>query len=80
MIQKLDTIALAADLPEHGLLEGDLGSVVLVHGDGRGYEVEFVTLGGETVAVLSLHAEQVRSIAPREIAHARTVGDAPRAA
>jgi hypothetical protein len=80
MIQELDTIALAADLPEHGLLQGDLGTVVLVHRGGRGYEVEFVTLGGETVAVLSLSAEQVRPIGRREIAHARTVGAASDAA
>jgi len=44
--QGLDTVVLAVDLPEYGLIQGDLGTVVLVHGN-RGYEVEFVTLDGE---------------------------------
>lgn len=72
MIRELDTVVLTADLPEHGLSCGDLGTVVLVHG-AAGYEVEFVTLDGETVAVISLSPEQVRPIGPHEIAHARPV-------
>jgi hypothetical protein len=73
MIKELDSVVLAIDLPEHGLSKGDLGTVVLLHG-GAGYEVEFMTLEGETLAVVSLRADQVRSISPREIAHARVVG------
>jgi Domain of unknown function (DUF4926) len=33
MIKELDTIVLAEDIPEHGLKRGDLGTVVLLHGD-----------------------------------------------
>ncbi len=73
MIKELDSIVLMGDLPEHGLSEGDLGTVVLVHGE-AGYEVEFVTLEGETLAVVSLSADKVRPISPGEIAHARAVG------
>jgi len=72
MMQELDTIVLTSDLPEFGLRAGDLGTVVLVHQHG-GYEVEFVTLEGETVAVVSLAPEQVRPVGHREIAHARLV-------
>jgi len=72
MVKELDTIVLAADLPEYGLSQGDLGTVVLAHGD-RGYEVEFMTLDGETLAVVSLFADQVRPVGHREIAHARAV-------
>lgn len=72
MLKELDTIVLVVDLPEHGLSCGDLGTVVLVHGD-RGYEVEFMALDGETLAVVSLFADQVRPIGHREIAHARAV-------
>jgi len=72
MIKELDTIILTSDLPEFGLRAGDLGTVVLVHKYG-GYEVEFVTLDGETVAVVSLTPEQVRPVGHREIAHARLV-------
>lgn len=70
MIRELDTVVLATDLPTHGLKRGDVGTVVLRH-DAGGYEVEFMTLDGETVAVLSLAADQVRPIGRREIAHAR---------
>ncbi|MBU4270296.1 MAG: DUF4926 domain-containing protein [Planctomycetes bacterium] len=72
MLKELDTIVLAVDLPEHGLSRGDLGTVVLVHKD-KGYEVEFMTLDGETLAVVSLFAKQVRPVGHREIAHARAV-------
>ena len=72
MIRELDNIVLTVDLPEHRLRKGDIGTVVLVHAD-RGYEVEFVTLDGETLAVVSLDATRVRPIGAREIAHAREV-------
>ncbi|MCS7066697.1 MAG: DUF4926 domain-containing protein [Fimbriimonadales bacterium] len=71
MIRELDIVVLTEDMPEHGLKAGDVGTVVLVHGGGMGYEVEFMTLRGETVTVVSLHADQVRPVGEREIAHAR---------
>ena len=72
MIRELDSVVLACDLPQHGLKRGDVGTVVLVH-VGAGYEVEFMTLDGETLAVVSLREEQLRPIGRREIAHARLV-------
>lgn len=72
MIKELDSVVLTTDLPEYRLSEGDLGTVVMMHGE-RGYEVEFVTLEGETLAVVSLRSDQVRPISSREIAHARSV-------
>jgi hypothetical protein len=72
MVQELDTVVLTESLPEHGLERGDLGTVVLVHGAG-GYEVEFMTLDGETLAVVSLFSHQVRPVGRREIAQARAV-------
>jgi Domain of unknown function (DUF4926) len=73
MIKELDTVVLTRDMPQEKLRKGDLGAVVLVHGDGRAYEVEFVTLGGETVAVMTLPADAVRAVTAREIAHVREV-------
>lgn len=72
MIKELDTVVLTEDLSEYGLQRGDLGTVVLVHLAG-GYEVEFMTLGGETFTVVSLFPHQVRSVGRREIAQARLV-------
>jgi Domain of unknown function (DUF4926) len=51
-----------------------VGTVVLVHPGNTGYEVEFMTLDSQTVAIVSLFPSQLRPIARREIAHARTVG------
>jgi uncharacterized protein DUF4926 len=50
-----------------------VGWVVLVHVGGAGYEVEFVTLDGETVSVETVPADMVRPVRRREIAHARRV-------
>lgn len=73
MITELDRVILTTDIPDYGLKTGDIGTVVLSHQGGKGYEVEFVTLSGETVVVVSLFAEQVRSVSSREIAHARAI-------
>lgn len=73
MISELDVVVLTRDLPDYGLEAGDVGTVVMVHAERAGYEVEFMTLTGETVAVVTLPADAVRSIREREIAHARVV-------
>ena len=73
MIQELDRIILTTDLPGYGLEQGDVGTVVLIHQDGAGYEVEFVTLNGDTIAVVSLYNEQIRTISSREIARVRVM-------
>lgn len=72
-IEELDQVVLTDDIATHGLQAGDIGTVVLVHGEGTGYEVEFVTLSGETVAVVSVYAAQVRPVQRHEIAHARQI-------
>jgi hypothetical protein len=59
-------------LPGPGLWAGPVGTVVMVH-DAKGYEVEFATLSGETIAVVTLEAGDVRPLGPREIAHVREV-------
>ena len=73
MIKELDPVVLAKALPEYGLQAGDVGWVVMVHSEGLGYEVEFVTLTGETISVVTMGAESVRPAQATEIAHARRV-------
>ncbi len=73
MIRELESIVLTEDLPAHNLKRGDIGTVVLVHRDGAGYEVEFVTLDGETIGIVSLYSSQLRPIGHRELAHARAL-------
>lgn len=73
MIKELDSVVLTTGLLEHRLAKGDIGTVVLVHEGGKGCTVEFMTLTGDTVAVVTLLASQVRQTAKGEIAHARPV-------
>ena len=70
-IHELDCVALTCDLPEHGLMAGDVGTAVLVHGEGVAYEVEFVGYDGHTVALLTLERDQLSTLATRDIPHAR---------
>ena len=72
-MNELEPVVLAEDLPRHGLQAGDIGTVVLVHDAGAGFEVEFMTLGGQTVAVVTLEPSQVRPVGRDEIAHVRPV-------
>jgi hypothetical protein len=71
MIKEHDCVVLTQDLPGEGLKSGDIGTVIHIHEGGAGYEVEFMTLTGETVAVVTLLPTQLRSIAPRDLAHVR---------
>jgi Domain of unknown function (DUF4926) len=73
MIGELDLVVLKRDLPDARLTVGDVGTIVLVHRQGAGYEVEFTTLSGDTVAVMTLDASDVRPVDAREIVHARAV-------
>lgn len=41
-IKDLDVVALLRDLPDEGLLAGETGTVVLTHGQGAAFEVEFI--------------------------------------
>ena len=71
MIKEHECVVLTEDLPAEGLKTGDIGTVVHIHQEGAGYEVEFMTLAGETIAVTTLLAAQVRPLARRDMAHAR---------
>jgi len=71
MIKEHDCVVLTRDMAAEGLKAGDIGTVVHIHEDGAGYEVEFMTLAGETVSVVTLLPSQLRAIARRDIAHVR---------
>jgi hypothetical protein len=71
MIKEHDRVVLRKAIPDQGLKVGDVGTVVHVHKKGEAFEVEFLTLHGETVAVATLAASQVRPVQKREITHAR---------
>ena len=57
-IQLLDVVALTEDLPDRGLLRGQVGTVVETLASGV-FEVEFCDDNGRTYAMLSLRADQL---------------------
>ena len=71
MIKEHDLIILTCDLPKEGLKAGDVGTVVHIHKRGEAFQVEFMTLDGDTVAVTTVLASQARSVSRRDLTHAR---------
>lgn len=71
MIKEHDCIVLTKNLPEEKLEAGDIGTVVHIHSGGAAYEVEFMTLTGETVAIVTVDASQLRALNRRDLAHTR---------
>lgn len=76
MICELDIVVLRNDIQEHGLREGDIGTVVHCYPQSSAYEVEFVTAEGKTVAVLTLPETNIRPMSNTEILHARDFSEA----
>ena len=71
MIREHDRVILTAPVPKERLEIGDVGTVVHVYQDGKAFEVEFTTLDGQTAAVATVEASDVRPVTNREITHAR---------
>jgi hypothetical protein len=62
---------LTSDILDEGLQAGDVVTVVHIHRDGAAYEVEFLTLTGQTVAVATVLPSQLRPISRCYISHVR---------
>lgn len=73
MIREHDCIVLTADIPAAGMVAGDVGTVVHVHGSGEAFEVEFVTLTGSTVAVATVREDQLRPVSQQDVNHVRVL-------
>ncbi len=71
MMKELESAVLTRDLPEHGLVKGDVGTIVTVYAGQKAFEVEFIVADGTTLAVVTLSADDVRPLADSEIHHAR---------
>ncbi len=67
----LDTVVLNHDLPQYDLRAGDLGAVVELYGS-DGVEVEFVQASGQTKALVTLRAADLRAVAQSDILAVRT--------
>ncbi len=72
MIKEHDRIVLKTDIPQEGLEAGDVGTVVHIYRNGEVFEVEFLTLDGDTVSVTTVLASQIRPVSKQDITHARS--------
>ena len=73
MICGLDTVIPLKDRPLEGLVKGDVGSVVFIHEGGKAFEVEFTTLAGDPLGVLTLAEDEIRPVSARDMPHVRVV-------
>ena len=76
MFEELETVVLTKDIQNHSLKKGDIGTVVHIYHNKKIFEVEFVDASGETIAVLTLTENDIRSMDKREILHAREFASA----
>ncbi len=80
-IAEHDVVVLTRDLPDDGLVAGDVGVVLISHAEHgalpAGYTVEVTTLLGEAVAVMDVPANMVRPVAGRDVRHARPLVSTP---
>ena len=73
MIKEHERVALTVDLPQYHLLAGDMGVVVMIHGNHEAYELELFSADGQTLDVVTVEATQVRPVTHRDVMHARTL-------
>ena len=72
-MSELQLAVLTRPLPEYELQVGDVGTIVHVYADAKGYEVEFVTGNGDPVALVTLSSDDMRPFDNHEILHVRSV-------
>jgi len=71
MINEHERIVLTAPVPNERLEIGDVGTVVHVNADGEAFEIELMTLDGQTAAIATVEASAVRPVTARDISHSR---------
>lgn len=71
MIKEFQQVVITEDLPKYQLRAGDLGTVVMIHGNHAGYELEIFSAEGRTLEVVTVEAEQVRPIVASDMLHVR---------
>jgi len=71
MVKEHERVVLLKDLSEMGLQKNDVGTVIHIHKGGKAFEVEFMTLHGDTVAIATLQSLDIRPVTPMDITHTR---------
>lgn len=71
VIQQLGIVILVKNRPNEGRVKGDVGSVVYIHEGGKTFEVEFTTLTGNPLGVLTLAEDDIRPVSARDVPNVR---------
>lgn len=71
MIAEHERVILLVDMPQHHVQAGDVGVVVHIYHDQTAYEIEFFTLDGHTLDVVTIEATRVRPVSHRNVLHVR---------
>jgi hypothetical protein len=66
-MNEFDLVVLQEDVADGRLKAGDVGTILTVYSEGKAFEVEFVTLIGEAIAIETLLPHQIRSVRPSEV-------------
>lgn len=72
----LDVVVLRRDIPESGLCQGDVGTVVETYPGA--VDVEFVEAAGHTQALVTLHEADLRLVRDGDLPSVRSLGDGVR--
>ncbi|WP_225981870.1 MULTISPECIES: DUF4926 domain-containing protein [Acidithiobacillus] len=67
----MDIVILLKNRPNEDLVKGDVGSVVFIDEGGKAFEVEFTTLAGDPLGVLTLAEDEIRPVSARDVPHVR---------
>jgi hypothetical protein len=73
--QLFTQVALRIDLPQDGLRQGDVATIVEEHpgkpGQEHGYSLEVFNAVGETIAVVTVRESQIEPLTDHEVLHVR---------
>jgi hypothetical protein len=71
MLKEHERAVLTIELPDYGLKIGDVGTIVHIYSDEMAYEIEFFTLDGHRLDVVTVEISQVRPIKRNDVLHVR---------
>lgn len=71
MLNEHTQVVLKRPMPSLGLEPGDIGIIVHIHEQGKAYEVEFLSLDGNTIGVETVAASDLRQASGKAALHER---------
>lgn len=76
-MSEFDLVVLVEDIHDSRLQAGDVGTILTVYKEEKAFEVEFVTLTGEAVAIETLLPHQIREVRTSEVMAVRDMALQP---